>query len=432
MIVQEKVEDWKYKSENVVKTGESCDPIVLEDEEPPWLEPDDMEDLFNGCEDDDDEEDDEVRELWHCDGLVNREVCVLTTGDAPFEIVIEDSDPEEDSEVPEVPKKIKKPKPIPPTPEMRAEAKGNYFTKIASYENYLEDRKNYIENGVLKEQTTQSLLFLHRERLLMKERKVRRSRQGSRKQPLDAVRCRICEVKLKRKNSAHLFEHGPEYANSCPACPAADLTQPELNAHFRSSHFGDEELKCDLCSAPFYSPKELQIHRVGHSSATMTFICPICHFHFPSKAEKVQHEKADHPRAKMRPKVVVENQSMVCKICGVTLHAKTEAQLKLNHEKHVAKHSENRVWQTCKICGRKVDNLKTLREHHMRKHTPKHVRPFVCSFQGCNKAFKMASNLSQHRLYHKPPRFECDKCGKKYFWSRYLEAHKKSRLNTCY
>ena len=261
--MKEKERDWKCKSEAELERGESCNPIVLDegddyDEDDyddddddvlydcPLLLPDEIENLFNGCKDEDDDAD--VKELWHCDGVVSREAIVTTTGDYPFEIVIDDSDEEEENEVPKQKEnKVQKPKSVSPTAEMRAEANKHWFKRVSCYETHMAERKKYIENGVLKEQSTESLLFLHREKMYLKERKERRIRRSKSKpqEPLGLplVKCRICGLILKRKSFAHTFEPGPEYASCCPACPAKDMNEPELIAHFRSVHFGDEEIK---------------------------------------------------------------------------------------------------------------------------------------------------------------------------------------------
>jgi len=400
----------------------------------PWFRPEELDQLF----DEGSKNDEDVRELWHCDGFFCPEVKVVTT--AATEIVIEGEifidGPDEEEAPAASPSIAAKPKPKPPrpppTPEMLEMANKLYFNKIGSFESYFEERKKYIENGVLKDQSNQALLFLHREKMLRTERMLRVRRRSGHPDAKNSVLCRICQKPLKRRAFAHLFEHGPQYTEACPACPAKGLNESELIAHFRSVHFGDEELKCDTCGVSFYSPKDLQRHRVCHSS-TVTFNCPICFFRFLSNEEVEEHVKSDHPKVKQQPKKrCLDYLTTDCEICGATLQAKNKTQLKNNHDQHVSKHSVNRQWLTCDLCGKSVSNLRSLRTHYIRRHTPKDVRPFACPFEGCNKSFKLAENLSQHRLYHAPPRFQCDKCGKKYYWSKYLEAHKLSKRNDCY
>jgi len=53
----------------------------------------------------------------------------------------------------------------------------------------------------------------------------------------------------------------------------------------------------------------------------------------------------------------------------------------------------------CTICGKILSSKQNLRQH-MNIHTGE--RPFRCNFSGCSVSYKHASQLSNHKLIHRP------------------------------
>jgi len=79
----------------------------------------------------------------------------------------------------------------------------------------------------------------------------------------------------------------------------------------------------------------------------------------------------------------------------------------------------------CEVCH-KVLPYKSMYERHLRKHTGE--RPYQCSEEGCDRAFKESSNLNAHmRNAHSGVKtFFCSECPKSFYHRALLEQHEKS------
>ena len=61
--------------------------------------------------------------------------------------------------------------------------------------------------------------------------------------------------------------------------------------------------------------------------------------------------------------------------------------------------SNKKLGSTCNICSKELSSKQNLK-HHMNIHTGE--RPFHCNFPGCLANYKHASQLSNHKIIHKP------------------------------
>ena len=61
--------------------------------------------------------------------------------------------------------------------------------------------------------------------------------------------------------------------------------------------------------------------------------------------------------------------------------------------------ASKRISSTCNICSKELSSKQNLK-HHMNIHTCE--RPFRCNYPGCLAAYKHASQLSNHKIIHKP------------------------------
>lgn len=62
--------------------------------------------------------------------------------------------------------------------------------------------------------------------------------------------------------------------------------------------------------------------------------------------------------------------------------------------------TNKKLVSTCNICSKELSSKQNLK-HHMNIHTGE--RPFQCNYPGCMAAYKHASQLSNHKIIHKPP-----------------------------
>ena len=77
-----------------------------------------------------------------------------------------------------------------------------------------------------------------------------------------------------------------------------------------------------------------------------------------------------------------------CKIC------KFPAKSQEDYEEHMKSHNS----MSCEFCGREFYNIKNLRDHIIRIHTPDSEKPFRCSV--CPKGFSSRRNLQDHVNTH--------------------------------
>ena len=66
-----------------------------------------------------------------------------------------------------------------------------------------------------------------------------------------------------------------------------------------------------------------------------------------------------------------------------------------------------------------------LKVRHSRAHTGE--KPYKCDWPGCNKSYKMSSNLTPHMLTHtgeKPYKCDWPTCKKRFTYPQHLKRHK--------
>ena len=296
----------------------------------------------------------------------------------------------------------------------------DFYQKKQLCKKKLEKKKAILEEDGKKEHTIENLLFLKN-----MERRLN-NRIMELKLPLPKVKCQLCHEVLSRKRFEHAFLiHGIEYQNTCPVCLEKNFTN--LEGHFRTAHFKDVPLSCHLCPAVYYSAKELRKHVVCHQTVD-PLTCAVCEFHFASKQELETHHSQHHvskrevkEKKEKKPKLPMLFEG-TCETCGHLLRGRSADDLKNRIFLHKQKQHTEKL--KCPLCDRKFVLYTLLSKHCLRAHTPEDQRPFICPFENCGKGFKTGDNLKSHQVYHKPPRFKCEKCNKSFYWAEVWRKHK--------
>ena len=261
-----------------------------------------------------------------------------------------------------------------------------------------------------------------------KRRKNFEEEKGDLHLQLRRHRCRLCHRSLV--SFQHMTEkHGAEYAGACPLCEETDVE--DIISHLHIVHLGNTALKCGVCSFEAFNEKTFEKHKQNHEGVKKTK-CKFCPSWFPDWQSCQDHAKAVHPNErvpimsnsylKLNPLDTLED-SLACDVCGFVcvgrkyLLSKILARHKRRHHLHGEK-----IFK-CSTCGKSFDTKQRLERHAIHVHS--NIRPFHCNHSGCNKSFKTATNLKQHKDFHGEPKYGCDTCGSMFRQKIVLRKHEK-------
>ena len=113
--------------------------------------------------------------------------------------------------------------------------------------------------------------------------------------------------------------------------------------------------------------------------------------------------------------------SGTCEVCGKIIFGKTQSSLKQRIQFH--KRSVHEKKYVCSICGKAFGQTAGFTAHMKRCNVPNEDRRYRCFFQNCNKYFKNEKDLGCHKIYHKPPRFKCEKCSRPFYQFKDFRKH---------
>ena len=110
----------------------------------------------------------------------------------------------------------------------------------------------------------------------------------------------------------------------------------------------------------------------------------------------------------------------VCPHCHLQLKAGMTNHLKW-HREHPEEIYPSR--STCEHCGKTFKKIGILRAHIVRMHSNM-PKKFKCSYEGCERAFKMRGELNTHYLIHTNAKnFICTECGLGFRTKMAMDSH---------
>lgn len=106
----------------------------------------------------------------------------------------------------------------------------------------------------------------------------------------------------------------------------------------------------------------------------------------------------------------------VCHLCKKSF----DRQYRL--KRHLQVHNPNRPKIKCDLCSKSFTRQDSLEAHVKAAHSK--LRPYVCTYEGCNKAYSNSSQLLQHSRLHtggKP--YQCNFCDKSFAFANEHKEH---------
>ncbi|CAG2110911.1 unnamed protein product, partial [Medioppia subpectinata] len=185
-------------------------------------------------------------------------------------------------------------------------------------------------------------------------------------------------------------------------CEKQFAENEQLLAHIRVRHTMERPFGCDVCHKTYPTERCLRVHQKVHSEGYKRF-----------------------PRTPKKKYNYIRGQAFICHYSGCERRF-SEREYLLAHIR--VRHTKERPFG-CDVCHKTFPTERYLKTHQ-RLHTDT-AKPFVCSWVGCDSAFRTNQFLSNHMQSHLQLRqYACDECDQRFNLKRGLEAHKNTVHST--
>ncbi|CAH0714347.1 unnamed protein product, partial [Brenthis ino] len=214
--------------------------------------------------------------------------------------------------------------------------------------------------------------------------------------------CRVCAQTFTNWTQlfSHRLQHLPTKQKACHICFKGFRSHVYLEHHYNKIHCNNEKamVNCLTCNKSYNTPIKLRKH-VWRSHSNKTFICDFCSRTYCQKDQLRKHIKGHMGR-----------ESLECDQCDYSTKYITNLK-----EHKIRKHTPKRVY--CKVCSRVFSDQLKLDAHKC------NVRSLICST--CGKTFKGNKQLTRHMASHESVgRFQCARCPARYRSRSALRAHR--------
>jgi KRAB domain-containing zinc finger protein len=216
------------------------------------------------------------------------------------------------------------------------------------------------------------------------------------------ISCHICSLQVLPKSmSAHLLIHTDIYR--CAECGMRHTSSASLEKHTKARHSTIRGFLCHICGKQSSCQSSMNRH-MGYHKEERPFKCKYCEFSAKSVNIVQVHTSRRHFAEKT-----------VCEVCAKVF--KSQMSL-VQHMKRI--HREKKF--VCNVCSKAF-----IERYNLNKHMKRHTSQRLHECKICHKEFFTVRELKAHMHTHRQGCVDCPKCGKRFFYKKYLQKH----VNKC-
>ncbi|CAL8283490.1 unnamed protein product [Merluccius merluccius] len=250
-----------------------------------------------------------------------------------------------------------------------------------------------------------------------------------------SFQCQICgkENSNALALKSHLRSHTSQKKYACMDCGKAFRLASQLATHERvhlSKHnTGDlRPFSCDQCGRTYRHAGSLVNHRNSHK--TGEYCCSVCNNTYPNQLAMKNHLRTHFAYKKHScqncGKGFRGKKMLLTHVCGRLRKDTAKSRRALKIRTHKCKECKQNFPSAQHLAGHVCDRPSDEGEAHMGASPNKEERPFACTL--CNRSYRHAGSLLNHKNTHKTGHFSCAVCSKPFTNPMALRNH--TRIHT--